>query len=83
MSRRGIWTPDQLFAHYNVVLAARDEDTERTRAQMEIRLDEHNDLLNRFVTRAELAAAEARLRASIVALAAVVASGAAVVALFR
>ena len=57
------WTPDLLKVHYDSILKARDEETERTRKQMEFRLDgmnefreSLNDLTGKFPTKAELRA---------------------------
>ena len=73
------WTPDLLKVHYDAVLKARDEETERTRRQMELRLDgmnefrdSLNDLTRQFVTRNEL-------RSTVIAVAAFTSAVAAVV----
>jgi hypothetical protein len=81
--RRSRWNADLLKEHYDAVFADQAQDTARTAATMEQRLNSHNDLLGRFVTRAELQASEARQRATVVAVAAVVSAVAGAIALFR
>jgi ElaB/YqjD/DUF883 family membrane-anchored ribosome-binding protein len=74
------WTAPLLKEHYDAVLKARAEEVERTRQQMEKRLDGMNefrealnDVTNNFVTRTEL-------RATVVTIAAVVGGIAALLA---
>jgi hypothetical protein len=71
---------DQRFAdcyyHYDSILKAKEDDTERTRQQMELRLNSHNDLVKRFPTKGEL-------RASVIAAAAFISAVATTVILTK
>ena len=77
------WTPDLLKVHYDAILQARDQETERTRRQMELRLDgmnefrqSLNDLTATFPTRGEL-------RATVVSVAAVISAAVAIIILLK
>ena len=81
--RRDRWSPDLLKEHYDGVFKDRDDATERTRRQMELRLDSMNefrqslsDLTSKFVTRGEM-------RATVAVASAVVAAAVAVIQLLR
>jgi hypothetical protein len=86
----GRWTAVLLKQHYDAVLRDRDESVERTRRQMELRLDgmnefrqSLNDLTTRFVTKEELRAARAEFRLTVAVVAAVVTAAVGAVALLR
>lgn len=73
------WTPGLLKVHYDAILRARDEEVERTRRQMELRLDgmnefrqSLNDMSGTFVSRAELRATVALAVGVVTAIAAIV-----------
>jgi hypothetical protein len=73
------WTPGLLKQHYDAVLQARDEDTERTRQGMELRLNgmnefrqSLNDLSRQFVTRGEMRATVAVGAAIVTAVVAII-----------
>ena len=77
MRRR--WDPDRLKEHYDAVLKARDDETERTRQSMERRLEGMNefralitDLTGTFVTRRELRASLALAFTAVTAISALV-----------